>query len=455
MSVPLAPGRLPVVGHLHRLVRDPVGAMQRMREVGDVVRFDVGTLPVYLVNSPELLHQMLVTDTGSFVRGLAYERTRPILGDGLATISGELHLRRRRMMLPSFHRNRLLGYLAVMRDQAEALTARWEDGATIAMDRALRRASAAGALRALFRTDLDDATVADIDACVAAFLDQVPGRALQPRWMERLPTPGNREFQRVAAKLRRIVEEMIEERRHDPRERTDLLSMLLAARDETGGALPPAALRDELITMLAGGSDTVPTTLSWLYHELGRHPEIQARLQQELDGVLGGRPVDFDDLPKLTYTRRVIDETLRRHSVAWMMSRRAARPVTLGPYRIPAGAELLFSPATLHRDPALYPEPLRFDPDRWARPPARQEFIPFGAGSRKCIGDHFSYLQMTVIVAAVSARWQVRPAPGSRVRERTAGVLRPNALPMIVQSRGAAASAAPASTAARTTANGV
>ncbi|TDD94765.1 cytochrome P450 [Actinomadura rubrisoli] len=474
-SVPCAPGRLPLAGHVHRLLRDPVGLLQALRDEGPIAAFHLGRRPVYVVNSPELLRRVLVTDAGSYVRGLAYERSRPILGDGLATSDGEAHLRQRRLMLPSFHRARLLGYTGVMRAQAEVLAGTWRDGQRVAMDRALHRTSAAGALRALFRTDLDDATVAEIDDCVTVFLEEIPLRAVLPRFAERLPTPGNRRFARVAARLRRIVDGMVEERRRDPRARDDLLSMLMAARDEdTGAAMTPRQVRDEVVTILAGGSETVPSTLSWLYYELGRDPSVQERLQDELDLVLEGRPAGFDDLPRLAYTRRVIDETLRLHSVAWMMSRRARTDAELGGHRIPAGAELLFSPTTLHRDPVLYPDPLRFDPDRWISPPPRENFVPFGAGPRKCIGDHFSYIQMTVIVATVSARWSVSGVPGSRVRERPAGALRPDVLPMTVSRRDprshgrhghgghghgraacAAASAAPASTVEDTTSYGV
>ncbi|WP_067457281.1 cytochrome P450 [Actinomadura macra] len=436
LTVPRAPGRLPLLGHAHRLFRDPVGLLQSLRAAGPVVLFHVGPRPVYVVNSPDLLRRMLVTDAGSFVRGLAYDRARPILGNGLATSDGDTHLRQRRLMLPSFHRARLLGYTGVMRAQADVLAGSWRDGQRVAMDEALHRTSAAGALRALFRTDLDDAIVAEIDDCVTVFLREIPLRAVLPRFAERLPTPGNRRFARVAARLREIVDGMIEERRTPSRTRDDLLSMLMDARDEdTGAAMTPERLRDEVVTILAGGSETVPSTLSWLYHELGRSPGVQARLQGELDTVLDGRPVEFADLPELTYTRRLIDETLRLHSVAWMMSRRARTDVDLGGYRIPAGAELLFSPTTLHRDPALYPDPLRFDPDRWLSPPPRENFVPFGAGPRKCIGDHFSYIQMTVIVATVSARWTVTPADGNRVRERASGALRPDHLPMTVKHR--------------------
>lgn len=464
LPVPGAPGRLPVLGHAHLLLRDPLGFLQSVREAGPVARFHVGRRPVYAVNSPELLRRMLVTDAGSFVRGLAYDRARPILGDGLATSDGEAHLRQRRLMMPSFHRARLLGYTAVMRAQAEALAGSWRDGRRVAMDRALHRASAAGALRALFRTDLDDATVAEIDDCVTVFLREIPLRAVLPRFAVRLPTPGNRRFARVAARLREIVDGMVEERRRDPAERDDLLSLLMAARDEdTGAAMTPRQLRDEIVTILAGGSETVPSTLSWLYHELGRNPGLQRRLRAELDGVLDGRPVAFGDLPRLAFTRRLIDETLRLHGVAWMMSRRARTEVELGGHRIPAGAELLFSPTTLHRDPALYPDPLRFDPDRWLSPPPKENFVPFGAGPRKCIGDHFSYIQMTVIVATLSARWSVSPVPGSHVRERAAGALRPDGLPMIVSrppdgygsAACAAASAAPANTVEDATSYGV
>ncbi|MFD0683346.1 cytochrome P450 [Actinomadura fibrosa] len=469
-TIPRAPGRLPLLGHAHRLARDPVGLLQELRGCGPIAAFHAGPRPVFVVNAPDLLRRVLVTDAGSYVQGLAYERSRPFLGDGLATADGDAHLRQRRLMRPAFHRARLRGYASVMRAQAEALAASWGDGDRVALDAALHRASAAGALRALFRTDLDDAAVAEIHACVSTFLREIPLRAVLPRAAGRVPTPGNRRFTRAAARLREIVDGMVEERRRDPAAdgRDDLLSALTTARDPgTGAAMTPRQVRDEVMTVLAGGSETVPSTLSWLYHELGRNPDVQERLQGELDEVLAGRPAGFDDLPALAYTRRAIDETLRLHSVAWMMSRRARTDVELGGHRIPAGSELLFSPTTLHRDPVLYPDPLRFDPDRWLSPPPREHFVPFGAGPRKCIGDHFSYVQMTVVAATLSARWSVSPVPGNRVRMSAAGALRPDALPMVVTRRPgdahgaavcderAAATTAPASTVEDDTASGV
>ncbi|MFE0358094.1 cytochrome P450 [Streptomyces nigra] len=433
---PPARGRLPVIGHALQFVRGPLRVLQDLRGQGDIVALHLGKLPIYVVNSPQLLHDVLVTDAGSYTKGRMYDKTRPVVGNGIATSEGAFHHRQRRLITPAFHRPRLRGYSEAMREQAESVIASWKPGQRIAVDRVMHEMSVGTTVRTLFGTDIDSGTIAEIDSCVGVFLQQVIVRTVMPNFIERLPLPGTRRFEAARERLKAIVDTILDERLRSSEERDDLLSLLIAARDEeTGEPMSRQQIHDEVITMVVAGADSTAYTLSWLLYELGRNPTVEARLHDELDTVLDGRPVTFDDLPRLPYTQRLIQETLRLHSVSWIQMRRTIAPVRLGATHLPAGAEILFSATTMHRDPDLYPDPLRFDPDRWLSPPRREAFQPFSAGPRKCPGDHFSLTQLAINLATIAASWRLVPATRRKVREVPAAVLRPNHLPMVVQAR--------------------
>jgi len=268
-------------------------------------------------------------------------------------------------------------------------------------------------------------------------LEGVTKRALSPtQLLEKLPTPENRRFHAANGRLRDLVDRIIAEYRRTGVDHGDMVSMLLLARDEeTGEGLGDAQVRDEAVTMLLAGTETTSTTLSWVFHVLGQRPDLEARLHDEVDEVLGDGPVSFEQIGQLGYTRRLVTETLRTYPAAWLLTRRTNEPVSLGDVVLPAGTDVLFSQYALHRDPALYADPDVFDPDRWlperaARIP-RPAFIPFGAGNRQCIGEGFAWTEAIVVLATMARRWRMRAVPGVPVRMRPAATLRPSRLPMV------------------------
>jgi cytochrome P450 len=238
-------------------------------------------------------------------------------------------------------------------------------------------------------------------------------RALSPEFVGRLLVRGNRRFDQAVTGMRAVVGGLIDGWRAEGVDRGDLLSMLLLARDDDGAGMSDQQAYDEVITLLTAGIETSALALSWLFHQIAWHPEVERRLHEEIDGVLAGRPVTFDDVPKLVYTNQVINETLRMFPV-WILMRRALRGVNLGDTVIPEGTEVTISPHALHYDPRSFANPSRFDPDRWApdrvRDVPRGAFIPFGAGNRKCVGNMFAQLEMTVTVATIASRWRLTPA---------------------------------------------
>lgn len=441
-EVVVAPGRLPIVGHALALQRRPLEFLESLNSYGDVVKIYLGHLPVYVVTSPELVHQMLVTEAGSFDKGRLFDKMRGFVGNGILTSGGELHRRQRRLLQPAFHRERITHYVKVMRETTETLAATWRPGQVVEMQGAIDELSLGVAAAALFSSELGRHAVDEVQRCLPIVLRGVVARTLSPvEVLHKLPTPGNRRFIAAEARVRRVIDGVIEAYRADGTDCGDLLSMVLAARDaDTGQGMTDVQARDELVTLLLAAAETTASTLGSFFHELGRHPSIEHRVSTELREVLDGRAIDYGDIARLEYTQRVLTEVLRLYMPTDMLMRRTATDVTLGDTRLPAGTELLFSIPVLHRDPVFYPDPLTFDPDRWLRQPVkdlpRGAYIPFGGGNRQCIGNTFALTEMMVVAATILSRWELTPVPGSKPRRIHRGVSRLSRLPMIARPRG-------------------
>lgn len=425
---PVAPKHLPVLGHALSMGRDPIGFLQDLRAHGDIVTFYLGTRPLHQVNSPELIRQVLVTNAHEFSRGKIFAKARQLFGDGLATADEPAHMRQRRVMQPAFHSERIAGYVNVMREQVDGTIGAWIPNEPIMLDREMAGLTLRVTAKSLFRADLGGAAVTEVRRSLGPVLNGLAKRSMMPvEVFERIPTPGNRRFEMALHRLVTVVDNVITAYRTGGVDHGDLLSMLVNQVDDDD------EVRAQVMNILMAGTETTATTLSWVFYELARHPEIADRIADETNSVLNGRTVTAADPDRMTYTDRVLTETLRLHTPIWLLMRTATAPVQLGDVTLRPGAEVMVSMPTLHRDPALFPDPMRFDPDRWQDAPElpRMSFIPFGAGGHKCIGDKFAWAEMTVAVAALCARWRLRLRPGHQVREVARAFLRPNSLPMI------------------------
>ncbi|TCO59769.1 cytochrome P450 [Actinocrispum wychmicini] len=436
---PIVPGRWPLLGHTVSLLRDPLRLLTSVREHGEVVRLFLGPMPVYLATTPELAWQLLVTDAAKYDKGIAFDKMRPLFGDGLATSNGEVNQRHRRMVMPAFHQDRIARYARTITRLATELADGWQPDEVVAVDERMQDLVLSVAGQTLFATALGPDVLAEIQRSIPIMLDTVLVRAFSPRVVERLPIPANRRFDRAAARLRQVIPAAIVAARADEQDRGDLLSMLLAARDEdTGEGLTDTEIHDEVITLLTTGAETTAVALAWFFHEIAQRREIERRFHAELDRVLAGRPAGYDDLPRLVYTRQILSEVVRRSSPLILM-RRARTDVVLGGVPIPAGAEVAVSQHTLHQDPRWFPDPARFDPDRWTADRAaalpRGAYIPFGAGARYCPGATLAQAEVAIVAATIGARWRLTPVPGIHVHAKLAATMQPNQLPMIVTSR--------------------
>ncbi|MDS0139599.1 MULTISPECIES: cytochrome P450 [unclassified Amycolatopsis] len=434
------PGRVPLLGHTVPLLRDPLKFFTSLSSHGEVVKIRLGPLPVHVVTTPELAWQVLATDADKFDKGLVFDKMRPLFGDGLATSNGELNRRQRRLVMPAFGRTRIAGYAEhTMTTLADDLASSWRPGEVVEFDKRMQDLVLTIAGQTLFSTALGEEALAEIRHSIPVMLKYVLIRAFSPKFVEKLPIPANRRFDTAAARLREVIGETVVAAREDGADHGDLLSMLLLARDEdTGEGMSDRQVHDEVITILTTGAETTAVALAWFFHELGQHPEVERRFHAEVDEVLGGRAARFEDLPDLVYTHQIVNEIVRRTPPLILM-RRAREDVELGGVPIPAGSEVAVSQHTLHRDPRWFPEPDRFDPDRWA--PGRTAdlpkgaYIPFGAGARLCPGHVFAPTEIGIVAATIGARWRLVPVPGKKVYAQIKVTMQPNRLPMTVVPR--------------------
>lgn len=439
-AVPLAPNRLPLIGHALPLLRQPLDFMKALRDTGDLVRVDVGTLPIYFVTSAELTHELLVTKARNFDKGRFFIRARTLVGDALPTAPSAIHKRHRRLMQPMFHHARIAGYADVMATRAQAMADAWQPGQTVRVDEELAQFSVATLAETMFSAEISRPAAEAVIRDVPILLKNALVRTVTPRLMDKVPIPSNRRFDTAATRLRKVIDEVIAvAHQQGDEDNEDLLSLLIAARDaDTGDKLSDREVRDELVAIMFAGTETTASTLAWTFHELAAHPEVEEALLAEIASVVGDRPITFDDVPKLEYMDRVLREISRMHSVPLLM-RQATAPVELGGAQLPVGTELAFSLYALHRDARLYDDPERFDPERWlpergAKVP-REGYIPFGAGNRKCIGDGFAWTEIVITLATVLRRWRFQKVPGHTVREVASAVAHPDSLPMTVTPR--------------------
>lgn len=438
----------PVLGPLRDLNRDLFSTFGRMAKEGDAVSFRVLHQRLHLLTHPDHFRHVLVDEAQKYrkqTRG--YVLMRKLLRDGLLTSEGDFWLRQRRLAQPAFHRHRIAAFGDTMVRVAAETAAKWTDGVRLDVSHEMMEATFRIVTLTLMSRDAKG-EAEKVGAALGDALAHITHR-MQTPWSlpEWIPTPANRRFESACRTLSSVVDEVIAERRAEgPREgREDLLDMLLGARDEeTGEGMSDAQLRDEILTMMLAGHETTAMTLTWTLHLLASHPEVEAKLFAEIDGVLGGRPATMADLPALAYADRVVQESIRLYPPAWIIARRAEEEDDVGGLRVRPGDWVFLSPWVTHRRPDFWPEPDRFDPDRFApeRSAARHRYawIPFSAGQRKCIGDQFALMEARLVLVTLLQHWRFRAVPGHVVEPEPLLTLRAKGgMPMIAERRQPAA----------------
>jgi cytochrome P450 len=429
-----------------------------VKTYGPVSHYKLGGSNIVFINDPELIREILVTQASSFIKERTQNRMKILLGEGLITSEGEFHMRQRRIAAPAFHRQRIQAYAGMMVQRAAAMRDAWQPGQTFDMSGAMMKLTLEIVARTLFATDVT-AAIREINDEVNVimrlynYLIALPRAESYLRW----PIPGLVRFRKARARLDAQVYRMIAERRLSNQDRGDLLSMLMAARDEgeppaQPGNKPSAPtgmsdrqLRDEVITIFLAGYETVANALTWTWYLLSENPLAAERMRQEIDEALQGRLPTLEDVPRLRYTEMVFAESLRLYPPAWAMGRQSTQIVELGPYRLPEGTYFFFSQYILQRSQQFYPDPLRFDPERFSpeqkavRP--RFTYFPFGAGPRQCIGEAFAWMEGVLILATLAQRWSFHMVPGQIVDVQPKITLRPK-YPMVMVAKERSANSA-------------
>ena len=401
-----------ISGNLPEFRKDPLGFVTMCaREYGDIVPLRAGPRRGVLLNRPEYIEYVLVTNSSNFTKGYSVRLNRLLLGKGIFTSDGDAWLQQRLLAQPVFRGERIAGYAHFMTAYSEQMLATWEDGQIRDVHDEMTRLTMQIAAKALFDTGVsaqaDDAGIA-FAAVRETFGVRLNKSLLLPDYV---PTPSNLRLRRAVRRLDRIIYGIIEQRRSSGEERGDLLSMLLQARDDDGRRMTDKLVRDELMTFFLAGHDTTSLALTWAFYLLAQHPDVEAKLLDELTSVLGGRTPTVADRPNLVYTEMVVKEAMRLYPPGWGLIRQAIQECSLDGHRIAAGMTVAVSQWVMHRDPRYYDHAEQFIPERWASPAMKERpkfaYFPFGGGRRACLGASFAMMEAVLVLATIAQRFHL------------------------------------------------
>ena len=408
------------------------------KQYGDISHYKLGPKHIIFLNNPEYIREVMVVQHSNFVKERTQRRAKLLLGEGMITADGQTHRRQRQVAQPSFHRQRVPAYAQAIIERAASTRDQWRDGDQLDIYREMMHFALGTISRTLFSTELGPEVVTLNDA-TSDIMDVYNAVVLLPGIRALLKIPGTplRKFVHARDRFDSMVYRLIEEHRRGG-DSSDLLSAMLAAQPEMGWT--DSDLRDQVLTVFLAGYETVAIALTWTWYLLSQNPESQARFHSELDQVLGGRLPTYEDIPRLRYTEMVLSESMRLFPPAWAMGREATGDFELGPYRLPAGTTVLMSQFVTHRDPRLFPDPMRFDPERFtpeakaARP--RFSYFPFGMGPRQCIGEALAWMEGILTLATFAQKWRMELVPGQTVDPQPLFTLRPkNGIHMRLRAR--------------------
>jgi len=385
---------------------------------GDLVHYKAFGRHVFQFNHPEMVQDVLVRDAAMQHRGIVMQRAKFVLGEGLLTSEEPLHMRQRKLVQPGFHRQRIAAYGETMLQFADEMMERWQSGSSFDVHRCMLELTLRIAGKCLFDSDVE-ADVKTISDSVTAFMGFLPLAFLPyPHLLLKLPFGFIGRIRKSQKKLDSLIYTMIADRRSSGIDHGDLLSMLLASQDLEGstGGMTAQQVRDECLTLLLAGHETTANGLSFVFFLMVQHPDVQEKVFAEASSVFGSfsadsRPTATDIYDGLRYCQRVVAEALRLYPPVWVTARTAAVSYAYRGLEIPAGSLLLVPQIAIHRDARWYPEPMRFNPDRFlpeasaARP--RYAYFPFGAGSRICIGENFAWMEAVLVLASVIRKWRI------------------------------------------------
>lgn len=418
-------------GHFFKFRRRPTEFLTELAALGDISFMRMYNQPAYFLNHPELIRDLLVTSHSKFHKGIALQRAKPLLGEGLLTSEGESHLKQRRMIQPAFHRSRIAEYAKSMSFFAESLSGEWNDGDVLEVEKEMTRLTLKIVGKTLFNADVENEAhevgeamnqlMALFNFMMLPFAD----------YLRKLPFGPARTTRRSQENLDRVIYGIINKRRQSEEDEGDLLSMLLLSQDEEDGkGMSDKQVRDEALTLFIAGHETTANALIFTWYLLSQNPEKEAKLHEELKRVLDGRTPSMEDVPNLKYTESVIAESMRLFPPAWAMGRLSIEDHKFGNFDIPSNSLILISPFVIQRDKRFWDDAEAFRPERFAEKSVRQAgqefiYIPFSKGVRSCIGESFAWMELVLIVATLAQKWQLRVVPEQEFGVNPLMTLRP------------------------------
>ena len=419
-------------GHFLKFRRHPTEFLRTLANLGDVTFLKLGGNPAYFLNHPDFIRDLLVTSNAKFMKGRALQRSKKLLGEGLLTSEGAVHLRQRRMMQPAFHREKIKTYTEAMTEYAAKMADEWQAGEVRDIDQEMMRLTLQIVGKTLFNANVED-EANEVGAALTAII-QMFNYLLLPfsELLEKLPIPQARRFNRSKETLDKVIYGIINERRKSGEDKGDLLSMLLMAQDEDDGAtMSDEQVRDECLTLFLAGHETTANALTWTFYLLSKNPEKMAKLSEELNSVLpDGKIPSIEDLPNLKYTESVLAESMRLFPPAWAIGRLALEEHEFGGYEIPKGALVLLSPYIMHRDARFWTDADEFVPERWEKLSIKEAgnkfiYFPFSKGVRSCIGEGFAWAEGILLIATLLRKWSLKLMPEQQIGLSPLMTLRP------------------------------
>ena len=409
---------------------NPISLFQHLADTyGDIAHYKLGHHHIVFLNHPEYIREVLVVQNDNFIKERTVRRSKMLLGQGMITTEGAEHRSQRQAAQPAFHRQRISEYASIIVEEAVRVRDSWSAGEQRDISIDMMHLTLSVVARTLFATDLR-AEVYELAAAINQIMGLYNFLVMLPaaEWLVHLRPPGLAAFVRARNRIDVVVYRMIDAHLRASRNSGSLLDLMLAATPPNDEAARES-LRDQVITIFLAGYETVANALSWTWYLLSQNPEVESKFHSEVDNVLRGRLPTVDDVPRLPFTEQVLAESLRLYPPAWAMGRYARNDFSLGEYVLPAKTTVLISQFVTHRDARFFPDPLRFDPDRFSadRRASRRKFtyFPFGAGSRQCIGESFAWMEGSLILASIAQKWKLGLLPDHKVEPQPLITLRP------------------------------
>ncbi|MDH5555816.1 MAG: cytochrome P450 [Alphaproteobacteria bacterium] len=427
------PRGAPIVGVAHELRKDPLNYfVGLMRTYGEFVHFKIGMAPIIMLNSPDAIKHVLQDKFEDYPKSRFYRTFKPILGRSMFTSSGETWLSQRRTATPCFGGARF----EIMAERIVAATDkmldRWDGldrkGEPVEIVHEMMRLTLDGVTQALLEMDFIE-NYDELHEALTVILHETERRIWAvvppPEWFALLTRP---RYRRAIKTIDRIIRGIIDERRRNPRNSDGLLSTLIEAHDREGSG-DESLLKDQVVAMIATGHESTACALAWAFYTITQHGDVRDRVYEEVDRVLGGRDPRAADLPSLQYTGMVFEESMRLYPPVWTISRVATRDDEIAGVKIPKGTTVMLSPYAMHRNPEFWPEPEKFDPERFhpdevAKRP-RHAYFPFGGGPRVCLGNRFAMMEAKIMIAKVIQRYRLSVLPGQDIVAEPMITLRP------------------------------